>query len=169
MKTTLSTTVWVRPGSSAAYPSLRAAQKGMQDSPAEVDQVYLRKYEVPAEDARILQGVLTDEKGKIERSLPKRMLDGICAIGSFAGAAAALGGAICCASSFLGMFIAGDFLQGGAELGMQGFRQVSRAVTGQSSLATAPAQERANAYFDKHEPLEMLLFDSKGEQLTPKQ
>ena len=161
-----STTVWVRPDSRAAYPSLAAARQGLREAPPDLDQVSLRRYEVPAAEAKVLSGVLTNEQGRIPRSLPKRVLDGACALGSFAGTAAAWAGALCCASSLLGLFIAGDLLEAGGELGLYGFRQASRALTGESNLATLPAQERAKAYFDQQQPTEMIIFDGQGTPQT---
>lgn len=144
------TSYWIRPDYSAAYPSLEAAQKGLKGEAPETDTITLQRFDLTQEEARPLRGLLTNQEGRIDRSVPKRLLDGLCGIGSACGGILALGGAVASFGTLLGaLVLAPGFFELSGELIGQSANQIGRAISGSSGAATLPAQQNARDALEK--------------------
>jgi hypothetical protein len=167
MKASSLTSVWIAPGERAAYPSLEAARKSLQAEPPNVDQVVLRRYELDSEQISRLKGSLTDDQGKIARSLPKRALDGLSSVGSLVGSALALGGAVASLGTLLGALVfAPSLLELSAEAAALGVNQLGRALTGESHSATLWAQQRTQEALQPLTPQENVTLSKQLDEWT---
>lgn len=146
---TLTSSVWLRPDYSACYPSLEAAKKGLKENPPE-DHTILWQYDVSAEQLPKLRGLMTDEQGVIQRSVPQRLLDGLASLGSVAAGIACSACLVPAAGSVIGLvLLAGPIMEVAGECFGRAAESAVRAIQGQSAQGTSFAQDRGSQLFNE--------------------